>query len=233
LAVGDRHVARPVGLGALLGPLLGRAQRAQAGLLELRDPAFLDGPQRDGVEIVQLLPAPADGGDEVRGLQHAQMLGRRLPRHRERLTQLPEGLAIALAEPVQQGPARRIGQGLEHRIIVAHVSIMQAFTCISQNGGPIVALGKRAAEERKPSSGAVRLVTDSASQQACRTQAAPQRQGENTPMPATLQDILLAPDTKPKVIEDCYALIQQEVSDKSGVSGTAVKLAYKTVNTFM
>ena len=52
-------------------------------------------------------------------------------------------------------------------------------------------------------------------------------------MPATLQDILLAPDTKPKVIEDCYALIQQEVSDKSGVSGTAVKLAYKTVNTFM
>ena len=52
-------------------------------------------------------------------------------------------------------------------------------------------------------------------------------------MPATLQDILLAPDTKPKVIEDCYALIQQEVSDKSGISGTAVKLAYKTVNTFM
>jgi len=52
-------------------------------------------------------------------------------------------------------------------------------------------------------------------------------------MPATLQEILLGPDTQPKVIADCYALIQQEVSGKSGISGTAVKLAYKTVNTFM
>ena len=52
-------------------------------------------------------------------------------------------------------------------------------------------------------------------------------------MPATLQEILLGPDTKPQVIADCYALIEQEVSDKSGVSGTAVKFAYKTVNTFM
>jgi hypothetical protein len=51
-------------------------------------------------------------------------------------------------------------------------------------------------------------------------------------MAATLQEILLAPDTKPRVVADCYALIEQEISDKSGVSGTAVKLAYKTVNTF-
>jgi len=52
-------------------------------------------------------------------------------------------------------------------------------------------------------------------------------------MAATLQEILLGPDTRPKVIADCYELIQQEISEKSGVSGTAVKLAYKTVNTFM
>ena len=52
-------------------------------------------------------------------------------------------------------------------------------------------------------------------------------------MSATLQQILLAPDTKPKVAADCYLLIEQEVAEKSGVSGTAVKLAYKTVNTFM
>ena len=52
-------------------------------------------------------------------------------------------------------------------------------------------------------------------------------------MPATLQESLLGPDTQPEVIADCYALIQQEVSGKSGISGTAVKLAYKTVNTFM
>ena len=51
-------------------------------------------------------------------------------------------------------------------------------------------------------------------------------------MAATLQEILLAPDVRPNVIDDCCALIDQEVSDKSGVSGTAVKLAYKTVSTF-
>jgi hypothetical protein len=56
---------------------------------------------------------------------------------------------------------------------------------------------------------------------------------ENIPMAATLQDILLAPDTQPKVSADCYTLIEQEVSEMSGVSGTAVKLAYKTVTTLM
>ena len=54
----------------------------------------------------------------------------------------------------------------------------------------------------------------------------------NAPMVATLPEILLAPDTKPQVTADCMTLIQQEVSAKSGVSGTAVKLAYKTANTF-
>jgi hypothetical protein len=52
-------------------------------------------------------------------------------------------------------------------------------------------------------------------------------------MAATLQEILLAPDTEPKVLDDCYELIQQEVSDLSGISGTAIKLGYKTVATFM
>ncbi len=51
-------------------------------------------------------------------------------------------------------------------------------------------------------------------------------------MAATLQEILLAPDTRPQVVNDCYLLIEQEISEKSGVSGTAVKLAYKTVNAF-
>jgi hypothetical protein len=51
-------------------------------------------------------------------------------------------------------------------------------------------------------------------------------------MVATLRQILLTPDTKPKVIADCHALIELEISDKSGISGTAVKLAYKTVTSF-
>jgi hypothetical protein len=52
-------------------------------------------------------------------------------------------------------------------------------------------------------------------------------------MAATLHQILLAPGTQPQVIADCFTLIEQQVSDKSGISGAAVKVAYKTVNTFM
>jgi hypothetical protein len=52
-------------------------------------------------------------------------------------------------------------------------------------------------------------------------------------MAATLHQILLAPETQPQVIADCFDLIEQQVSDKSGVSGAAVKLAYKTVNKFL
>ena len=51
-------------------------------------------------------------------------------------------------------------------------------------------------------------------------------------MAATLQEILLAPDTRPRVIDDCQKLIAEEVSAKSGISGTAIKAAYKTANTF-
>jgi len=51
-------------------------------------------------------------------------------------------------------------------------------------------------------------------------------------MTATLGQILLAPDTQPHVVADCQLLIDQEVSGKSGVSGTAVKLAYKTAKSF-
>jgi hypothetical protein len=49
---------------------------------------------------------------------------------------------------------------------------------------------------------------------------------------ATLQEILLTPENQPHVIDDSVTLIHEEVSGKSGVSGAAVKLAYKTASTF-
>jgi hypothetical protein len=55
---------------------------------------------------------------------------------------------------------------------------------------------------------------------------------KDVPMVATLQQMLLTPDTAPAVFADCFKLIEQEVSDMSGVSGAAVKLAYKTVTSF-
>jgi hypothetical protein len=52
-------------------------------------------------------------------------------------------------------------------------------------------------------------------------------------MAATLTEILLAPEIQPQVVNDCYKLIDQQISEMSGVSGAAVKLAFKAVNTFM
>jgi Family of unknown function (DUF6918) len=48
----------------------------------------------------------------------------------------------------------------------------------------------------------------------------------------TLQETLLTPDIKPQVIADCENLVDHEVADMAGVTGTAVRLAYKTVRTF-
>src|SRR5271156_6626521 len=51
-------------------------------------------------------------------------------------------------------------------------------------------------------------------------------------MTATLTEALLAPDTRPLVVTDCKALLQHEVSGLSGISGAAIKIAYKTVVVF-
>jgi hypothetical protein len=52
-------------------------------------------------------------------------------------------------------------------------------------------------------------------------------------MTESLAQILLAPDVQPKVVDDSFKLIEDQLAEKSGVGGTAVKLAYKTVNSFM
>ena len=51
-------------------------------------------------------------------------------------------------------------------------------------------------------------------------------------MAATLRDTLLAPEVQPQVVADCEALVNGEVATMSGISGTAVKLAYKAVRTY-
>ena len=51
-------------------------------------------------------------------------------------------------------------------------------------------------------------------------------------MPATLSQLLLTPDVQPGVVADCLTLIEQEVAGKTGISGAAVKLAYKTAKAF-
>jgi hypothetical protein len=51
-------------------------------------------------------------------------------------------------------------------------------------------------------------------------------------MTLSLDQILLTPENQPHVVADCLTLIDQEVSAKSGISGAAVKLAYKTAKAF-
>ncbi|MGH3738959.1 MAG: DUF6918 family protein [Micromonosporaceae bacterium] len=48
-------------------------------------------------------------------------------------------------------------------------------------------------------------------------------------MTSTLQDILLAPERRPAVVEDCQQLIDSEVASKDGASGMVVKASYKIV----
>jgi hypothetical protein len=51
-------------------------------------------------------------------------------------------------------------------------------------------------------------------------------------MISNLPDILQADGAKERLTADCQALIDQELSAKSGVSAAALKVAYKVVTTF-
>jgi hypothetical protein len=49
---------------------------------------------------------------------------------------------------------------------------------------------------------------------------------------ATLPEMLLTPDVQPRVVADVQAMIEQELASKGGISGTAIKVAYKAVTAF-
>ena len=49
---------------------------------------------------------------------------------------------------------------------------------------------------------------------------------------ATLQEMLLGPDVEPRVVSDTLALVDSELASKSGMSGTAVKVAFKAITAF-
>ncbi len=48
----------------------------------------------------------------------------------------------------------------------------------------------------------------------------------------TLAELLLTDAKRPEVVRDCTRVIDEEVSAKRGVSGIAIKVAYKTVKAF-
>ncbi|MCY1561545.1 hypothetical protein D9M68_988120 [compost metagenome] len=93
-------------------------QGAQAGALELSDPALVNLVQRHGVQVVQLFPALPDDGDEVGRFELLQVLRHGLAGHVHVLTQGRERLAVVLVQQIQQAPATRVGQRFEDFIDV-------------------------------------------------------------------------------------------------------------------
>ncbi len=71
---------------------------------------------RHRVEVVQLLAAVLEGGDEVGGLEKRKVFGDGLPRHGEAVAELVQGLSVLGVKPVQQRPPRSIGQRFEDLI---------------------------------------------------------------------------------------------------------------------
>ncbi len=48
----------------------------------------------------------------------------------------------------------------------------------------------------------------------------------------TLQELFLNDENFPRLVADAQALVESELANKGGISGTAVKAAYKAVTTF-
>ena len=74
-----------------------------------------------------LLPAAADGRDEIGRLQHGEVLAHRLARHVQPRAQLAQRLAVALVQAVEQQPPARIGQRPEHLVHVRIGSHLAAY----------------------------------------------------------------------------------------------------------
>ena len=96
----------------------GRADRARAGRPE---PRHVLGPVRQRPQgrrtgAVVGLPALVPVGDQTGRLQRRQVLGHRRLRHPRRRRQRPHGLLALAAQPLEQGPTGRVGQGAEQEV---------------------------------------------------------------------------------------------------------------------
>src|SRR3954468_24891820 len=85
------------------------AERGEFSALEFPDPPFADLMDRDRVEIMQLLAAMPERGDEVGRLENPKVFRNGLPRHREAVAEFVQRLSVFGVKPVQQRASRRIG----------------------------------------------------------------------------------------------------------------------------
>src|SRR5258707_10754218 len=92
------------------------AERYELAALEFLDPPLADLMDRHRVEIVQLLAAMPERGDEAGGLENRKVFSDGLPRHGEAVAEIVQGLSVPGVKPVQQRPPRSIGQRFEDLI---------------------------------------------------------------------------------------------------------------------
>src|SRR5579883_408830 len=80
---------------------------------------------------MQLLAAAPSRSDQVRRLEHVEVLRDALARHIQMLAQLVKRAAVMRVQHIQQLAPARIGQSLEQQISVAHRSSdRQVFACL-------------------------------------------------------------------------------------------------------
>ncbi len=97
-------------LQSLLDVAEGRGPRLRV----LAHPPVVDEPDRDGVQVVELLATLLPGHDQARLLEQLQVLHHAEARHREAVGQRARRLPVLTEQLVEQGAPGRIGQSAEH-----------------------------------------------------------------------------------------------------------------------
>src|SRR3954470_11659107 len=106
-------------------------ERPDLALRVLVDPPVVDLADRHRVEEMELLPPLPPGHQEVGLLEDPQVLHDAVARHLQLRLELGQRLPVAGEQQVEQEPARRIGERLEHAVVVRHASNIgdQKVTC--------------------------------------------------------------------------------------------------------
>ena len=87
---------------ALLQLAFQLVERGELAALEFPDPPFADLMDRHRVQIVQLLAAMPERGDEVGRFENSKVLCYGLPRHRKAVAEFVQRLSVLGVKPVQQ-----------------------------------------------------------------------------------------------------------------------------------
>src|SRR3954465_12733230 len=92
------------------------AEGRKLATLEFWEPAFADLMDRDRIDVMPLLAAVPQRGDEVGRFEDSKVLCHRLPRYREAGAEFVQRLSVAGMKPVEQRSPRGVGKRLEDLI---------------------------------------------------------------------------------------------------------------------